>query len=85
MSAPRFGSCAITTWVNQTATPDEAEVLQCIGHRGGNALENLVAARYLPPRDVLSVGLTLLSALARLCQSDSASSILQRAAWPNKS
>jgi hypothetical protein len=62
---------------NQTATPDDAEVLQRIGHRGGNALENLVAAGHMPPRDVLPVGLTLLSALARLCQSDSAS-ILQR-------
>jgi len=56
--------------------PGDAEVLQRIGRPGGNALENL-AAGAVPPRDVLPVGLTMLSALARLCQSDSVS-LLQR-------
>jgi len=59
--------------------PGDAEVLGRIGHRGGDALENLVAAGAVPPRDVLPAGLTILSALARLCRSDSAS-LLQRAA-----
>jgi hypothetical protein len=59
--------------------PGDAEVLERIGHRGGDALENLVAAGAVPPRDVLPVGLTILSALARLCRSDSPS-LLQRAA-----
>jgi hypothetical protein len=45
----------------------------------GDALENLVAAGAVPPRDVLRVGLTLLSALAQLCRSDSPT-ILQRVA-----
>ena len=43
------------------------------------AMENLVAAGAVPPGDVLPVGLTILSALAQLCRSDSAS-ILQRVA-----
>lgn len=59
--------------------PGDAEVLKRIGHPGGNALENLVAAGAVPPSDVLPVGLTMLSALARLCQNGSAS-ILQRTA-----
>jgi hypothetical protein len=59
--------------------PGDAEVLQRIGHRGGDALENLVRAGAVPPRDVLRVGLMLLSALAQLCRSDSPS-ILQRVA-----
>ncbi len=53
--------------------PGDAEVLQRIGHPGGNALKNLVAAGAVPPRDVLPTGLTLLPALAQLCQSDSVS------------
>ncbi len=59
--------------------PGDAEVLQRIGHRGGDALENLVRAGAVPPKDVLPVGLMLLSALAQLCRSDSPS-LLQRAA-----
>ncbi len=59
--------------------PGDAEVLERIGHRGGDALENLVHAGAVPPKDVLRVGLTLLSALAQLCRSDSPS-ILQRVA-----
>jgi hypothetical protein len=58
--------------------PGDAEVLERIGHPGGNALENLVRAGAVPPIDVLRVGLTLLSALAQLCRSDS-TSLLQRA------
>ncbi len=57
--------------------PGDAEVLERIEYRGGDALENLVAASAVPPRDVLRVGLTLLSALTQLCRSDSAS-LLQR-------
>ncbi len=53
--------------------PGDADVLDRIKHRGGNALENLVAAGAVPPADVLPAGLTLLSALARLCSSNEAS------------
>lgn len=53
--------------------PGDADVLERIGHRGGNALENLVTAGAVPPAGVLPVGLRLLSALAELCRSDSAS------------
>ncbi len=59
--------------------PGDAEVLERIEYRGGDALENLVAAGAVPPRDVLPLGLTILSALARLCRSDSAS-LLRRVA-----
>lgn len=59
--------------------PGDAEVLERIEHRDGSALENLVRAGAVPPEDILPVGLTLLSVLAQLCRSDSAS-ILQRAA-----
>jgi hypothetical protein len=59
--------------------PGDAEVLEGIGRFGGDALENLVVAGAVPPRDVLPVGLTVLAALAPLCGSDSAS-LLQRAA-----
>ena len=54
--------------------PGDAEVLDRVG-RGvsGNALEHLVASGAVPPGDVLRVGLTVLSALARLCMSGSAS------------
>ena len=58
--------------------PGDAEILKRIGHRGGNALETLVAAGAVPSADVLPAGLTMLSALARLCLSDSVS-ILHRA------
>lgn len=57
--------------------PGDAEVLERIEHRDGDALRNLVAARAVPPADVLPVGLAVLSALAQLCRSDSAS-VLQR-------
>jgi hypothetical protein len=53
--------------------PGDAELLQRIEHCSGDALENLVRARAVPPRDVLPTGLTLLSALSRLCRSDSPS------------
>lgn len=59
--------------------PGDAEALQRIGRPAGNALETLVAAGAVPPRDVLPAGLTLLSELAQLCQSDSPS-LLQRPA-----
>jgi hypothetical protein len=45
----------------------------------GNVLHELADARVVPPRDILRVGLTILSALAALCKSDSPS-ILHRAA-----
>jgi hypothetical protein len=45
----------------------------------GGALHELADARVVPPRDILRVGLTILSALAELCKSDSRS-ILRRAA-----
>lgn len=59
--------------------PGDADVLERIGQAAGNPLENLVAAGAVSPRDVLETGLTVLSALAGLCKSDSAS-ILQRVA-----
>ncbi len=59
--------------------PGDAEILERIKHRGGDALRNLVAARAVPPADVLPAGLAILSALAQLCRSDSAS-VLQRVA-----
>ena len=45
----------------------------------GGALLEFADARAVPPRDILRVGLTILSVLAELCRSDSAS-ILRRAA-----
>ena len=45
----------------------------------GGALEEFADAGAVPPRDILRVGLTILSALAELCKSDSPS-ILRRAA-----
>ena len=45
----------------------------------GGALQEFADARAVPPRDILRVGLTILSVLAELCRSDSPS-ILQRAA-----
>jgi hypothetical protein len=59
--------------------PGDAELLQRIGHPGGDPLENLVAVGAVPPGDILPVGLAILSALARLCRSGSAS-VLQPAA-----
>jgi hypothetical protein len=63
----------------QCKQPGDAELLERIGPVQGDALVNLVRADAVPPRDALPVGLTLLSALARLCRSDSAS-LLQRVA-----
>jgi hypothetical protein len=45
----------------------------------GGALEELADARVVPPRDILRVGLTILSALTELCKSNSPS-ILRRVA-----
>jgi hypothetical protein len=59
--------------------PGDNEVLGRIKGYTGDALENLVTAGAVPPEDILPVGLRLLSALAQLCGSDSAS-LLQRAA-----
>jgi hypothetical protein len=53
--------------------PGDAELLQRIGHPGGDPLENLVAAGAVRPGDILPVGLAILSALAQLCRSGSAS------------
>jgi len=53
--------------------PGDAEVLERIGPYDGDALENLVAVGAVPPSDVLPVGLAILSALAQLCRSGSAS------------
>jgi hypothetical protein len=54
-------------------------VLGRIGSYSGDALENLTTAEAVPPSDVLRVGLTILSALAQLCRSESPS-VLQQAA-----
>jgi hypothetical protein len=59
--------------------PGDAELLERIGHPGGDALENLAAAGAVPPTEALPVGLSILSALAQLCRSGSAS-VLQSAA-----
>jgi hypothetical protein len=58
--------------------PADGEILQRVGHLGGNVLETLVDAGTVEPSDVLPVGLLVLSALARLCQSSS-HSVLQAA------
>ena len=47
--------------------PADLDELKRIGHLGGNALEVLVTAGAVPPGDVLRVGLSVLSVLARLC------------------
>ena len=62
-----------------------ADVLRRTGPPSGNPLEALVRVRGVPPDEVLRVGLTVLSVLADLCRSDSAS-ILRPAAsafWPD--
>ena len=59
--------------------PGDAELLERIGKVQGDALVNLVRAGAVKPADVLPLGLRLLSALAHLCRSDSAS-LLQRVA-----
>jgi hypothetical protein len=59
--------------------PGDAEVLERIKGYDGDALRNLAAAGAVRPADVLPVGLAMLSALAHLCRSDSAS-VLHRVA-----
>jgi hypothetical protein len=56
-----------------------ADVLRRTGPPTGNLLETLVHVGGVPPREVLRVGLAVLSALADLCRSDSVS-ILRPAA-----
>jgi hypothetical protein len=51
----------------------DADVLERIGPLPDNALETLIAAGAVPPGDVLRAGLTVLSVLARLGLSSSAS------------
>lgn len=58
---------------NRNERPGDAETLERFGHVRGDALMNLVRSGAVPPGDVLPVGVRLLSALARLCRSDSAS------------
>jgi hypothetical protein len=62
----------------QSDQPSDAELLQRIGDVQGDALVNLVRAGVVKPRDILPVGLRLLSALAQLCRSN-APSLLQPA------
>jgi hypothetical protein len=59
--------------------PGDDEVRGRIGRYSGDVLENLATAEAVPPSDVLRVGLTILSALAQLCRSESFS-VLQQAA-----
>jgi hypothetical protein len=60
--------------------PGDADVIRRIGPTvPGNALENLVTSGAVAPRDTIRVGLTILSVLAELGKSGSAS-ILQRIA-----
>lgn len=59
--------------------PGDDDVLGRIKSYSGDALEALATAGAVPPGDVLPVGLTILSAFAQLCRSDSAS-VLPRAA-----
>jgi hypothetical protein len=56
-----------------------ADVLRRTGPPTGNVLGTLVRVGGVPPREVLRVGLAVLSALADLCRSDSVS-ILRPAA-----
>jgi len=57
--------------------PGDAKVLQRIGNRGGDVLENLVTAGAAAPTDVLRAGLKLLSALAEFCRSDAPSALVR--------
>jgi hypothetical protein len=52
-------------------------VLGRIKRYSGDALENLATAGAVSPSDVFPVGLTILSALAQLCRSDSPSVLQQ--------
>jgi hypothetical protein len=64
----------------QLQMPGDAEVLERIAREvGGNGLANLVAAGAVPPRDIVRVGLMVLSVLTELCRSDSASVLRQAA------
>jgi hypothetical protein len=64
--------------------PGDAELLDQIGQGvSSEPLENLIAAKAVPARGVLRAGLTILSALAELCSSDSVS-ILRRQATEAK-
>jgi hypothetical protein len=52
--------------------PGDAELLDRIGHEvSGNPLEDLVAAKAVPPREALRAGLTTLSLLAEQARSES--------------
>jgi hypothetical protein len=61
------------------AIPYVCELPECVRERMqstfsvGHALQELADARAVAPRDILRVGLTILSALAALCKSDSVS------------
>ena len=57
----------------QSDQSGDAELLQRIGDVEGDALVNLVRAGVVKPRDILPVGLSMLSALAQLCRSSSPS------------
>jgi hypothetical protein len=57
----------------QCVDPGDAELLERIGDVQGDALVNLVRSGVVKPRDILPVGLSLLSALAQLCRSNSPS------------
>jgi hypothetical protein len=63
----------------QCVLPGDPELLERIGDVQGDALVNMVRVGAVPRRDILPVGLRLLSALAQLCRSNS-SSLLQPAA-----
>lgn len=69
----RLDHPAVSMLLNALAPVAEAEVLERIKHDRGDTLRNLVAAGAVRPADVLPVGLAVLSALAQLCRSDSAS------------
>jgi hypothetical protein len=58
--------------------PGDAELLERIGPDEADALTSLVRAGAVPPANVLPAGLALLSVLAQLCSSDSAS-LMRRA------
>jgi hypothetical protein len=61
----------------QCEGPGDAELLDRIGREvSGDPLEVLVAAKAVPPREVLRAGLTILSILAELARSGS-DSVLQ--------
>jgi hypothetical protein len=62
--------------------PGDHEVLGRLGPCSGDVLETLATAGAVPAADVLPVGLTILSALAQLCRSDSPSILQQTSAAP---